>query len=271
MKISAHRFRTSLRWLVVLLALGALVYGLRMSLGPQIPKRFATELSDACRQAVLVVADVETSSAGKLWLLERNDASARWKTAFGPVPVAMGRNGLAWGAGEHGAASPTGFRIKKEGDGCSPAGIFRIPYAFGYAHTAPGLHLKYVPVTATLMGVDDPKSRFYNQVVDAASVERDWTSSETMLREDGLYRWGAFVSHNPANIPAGGSCIFLHIWRGPGAADRGLHCDVGGTSASSPPLARSGSGTAAGADSGGVVSAMYSRRPFGFQWMSREQ
>jgi L,D-peptidoglycan transpeptidase YkuD (ErfK/YbiS/YcfS/YnhG family) len=117
--------------------------------------------------------------------------------------------------GEHHAEAPAGFRVKKEGDGCSPAGIFRLPFAFGYADTAPDLRLKYVPVTSTFTGVDDVKSKYYNQVVDAASVTVDWEGHETMRREDGLYRWGAFDAHNPANVPGGGSCINLHLWRGP--------------------------------------------------------
>jgi D-alanyl-D-alanine dipeptidase len=65
--------------------------------------------------------------------------------------------------------------------------------------------------------VDDAGSRFYNQVVDRQSVAPDWTSSEHMLRPDELYRWGIVVDHNSNPVqPGAGSCIFLHIWRGPG-------------------------------------------------------
>src|SRR5260370_18579336 len=38
-----------------------------------------------------------------------------------------------------------------------------------------------------------------------------------MLRPDELYRWAILVDHNATPpTPGGGSCIFLHIWRGPG-------------------------------------------------------
>jgi len=38
-----------------------------------------------------------------------------------------------------------------------------------------------------------------------------------MLRQDELYRWGILVDHNAGSPVAGnGSCIFMHIWRGPG-------------------------------------------------------
>ena len=38
---------------------------------------------------------------------------------------------------------------------------------------------------------------------------------------DGLYRWGIVVGHNPANQPGAGSCIFIHLWRGPGQPTAG--------------------------------------------------
>jgi D-alanyl-D-alanine dipeptidase len=43
-----------------------------------------------------------------------------------------------------------------------------------------------------------------------------------MLRSDDVYRWGILVDHN-ANppTPGGGSCIFLHIWYGPGQGTSG--------------------------------------------------
>jgi hypothetical protein len=55
------------------------------------------------------------------------------------------------------------------------------------------------------------------EVVDRGTVSPDWTGSERMLRPDELYRWGILVDHNtnPA-VAGGGSCIFMHIWRGPG-------------------------------------------------------
>ena len=38
-----------------------------------------------------------------------------------------------------------------------------------------------------------------------------------MLRDDDLYKWGVFVEHNTKPTkPEYGSCIFFHLWRGPG-------------------------------------------------------
>ena len=69
-------------------------------------------------------------------------------------------------------------------------------------------------------GIDDPKSRHYNRIVDGSAVEaKDWNSSERMRIEP--YRWGAVVGHNWKQVPGAGSCIFLHVWEGPGVATSG--------------------------------------------------
>lgn len=184
-----------------------------------IPALFAPDLPAACRQVLLVTSSCETSISAELRMLER-DATHAWKQMGDVIPVALGRNGLAWGLGEHPASPPPNFRRKHEGDGCSPAGVFRLPFAFGDAPTA-DFKLRYVPVTESLLAVDDPQSRFYNQIIDPAEVTKDWTSTEFMRREDGLYRHGIMVAHNPANLPGAGSCIFMHLWRGPGQPTAG--------------------------------------------------
>lgn len=210
--------------LAVCLAVGA-VWWLRNGDSPRdsgpIPNRFAEDLPDACRQVILVMAANETDHVAKLHLLEKESSEETWSVVSEPIPVTIGRNGLAWGTGEHRSKAPSSFRVKHEGDGCSPAGIFRLPFAFGYAESAPTLKLNYRHVTETLMGIEDIHSAYYNQVVDTTEVKPDWTSRETMRREDGLYEWGAFIANNPQNIPGEGSCIFMHLWIGPDVGTAG--------------------------------------------------
>lgn len=184
-----------------------------------IPALFAPDLSENCRQVLLVLAPDENSICAELRMLERG-ADDAWKQWSETIPVTLGRNGLAWGLGEHKSPPPVNFRIKREGDGCSPAGVFRLPLAFGEAPT-PKCKLRYVPITETLLAVDDPQSRFYNQIVDSAQVTQDWASTEFMRRDDGLYRRGFVVAHNPANQPGAGSCIFIHLWRSQGQPTAG--------------------------------------------------
>lgn len=190
---------------------------------PAIPAMLASSLPKNCRQVVLVLSPEGRSVPARMWMLDRTTGDDDWSVAAGPLAVTLGRNGLAWGEGEHTVSPPAGFPIKQEGDGCSPAGVFEIPFAFGYASAdeAKAVRLRYVPVTDTLAGVDDVNSKFYNQVVDASTVTKDWASNETMLRPDGLYRWGAFIAHNPKGESGRGSCIFFHLWSGPGRPTAG--------------------------------------------------
>ncbi len=204
-----------LLWLLFLVIAGLALFWWMMNRNAAVPRLFARQLPETCGQILLVVTPEERSIVGEMKLLERSDATQPWRLRGGPIPVTVGRNGLAWGRGEHTVAAPAGFRVKQEGDGCSPAGIFRLPFAFGYAASAADIRIPYQPVTKDLFGVDDVKSQYYNQVVDATAVTPDWDSRETMLREDGLYRWGAFVAHNPMHQAGAGSCIFLHLWSGP--------------------------------------------------------
>ncbi len=176
----------------------------------------APSLSANCQQVVLVLAANERSQDARLWRMERS-AGADWKPVGAALAVTWGHQGLAWGTGEHTAPPPAGFRIKHEGDKCSPAGVFRIPFAFGLAPAsdATWLKLPYAPLTPSIVGVDDPKSSHYNQVVDNTKVARDWDSNEPMARHERLYRWGAFIANNPEGRPGLGSCIFFHLWPGP--------------------------------------------------------
>ncbi len=189
---------------------------------PIIPAFLTDDLSPECSQVMLVRSPFATSIHAQLWLLERN-ATQRWNTIKGPIPVTLGRNGLAWGTGEHTCPPPNSFRLKREGDGCSPAGIFQIPFASGMApkNEAQDIRLPYTHLTQAIIGVDDPTSRYYNQVIDATGVERDWATDERMNRYQKVYRWGAFIANNPDAIPEGGSCIFLHLWPRPGRATAG--------------------------------------------------
>lgn len=217
----------SVKWrvLILILLLVATIglwWAFRPEAGPRIPTVFASSLPVNCQQVVLVLSPQERSETARLWLMERSEGQP-WRAAAGPIAVTLGHQGLAWGKGEHTAGPPAGFRIKHEGDKCSPAGVFRIPLAFGLAGAAEASWLKipYTPLTPTIIGVDDPKSKYYNQIVDNTKVERDWDSNEAMARHDKLYQWGAFIAHNPEGTPGLGSCIFFHLWPGPGRGTSG--------------------------------------------------
>ena len=175
-----------------------------------IPDEYAAALPAECLQVALVSADDEQATTGRMWLLER-DPSSTWKTVAGQLPVMLGRHGLAWGQD---SPPPDGRRLKREGDGCAPIGVFTIPTAFGTGVMPHGIKLPYIRCTENHFGIDDLKSRYYNQIVDARQVACDWTSPETMIPSSGCYQLGAVIGHNPRHVPGAGSCIFFHIWQG---------------------------------------------------------
>jgi D-alanyl-D-alanine dipeptidase len=192
----------------------------------------SVRIPDNARQLLTVVVKDWDATDATLTLYGR-DGGGAWQPARPPWPATIGKTGLAWGRGLHGDGSPDRpGPIKHEGDGKSPAGMFAIGPAFGYAASAPaGTKLPYTPLDEHWRCVDDATSAVYNRVLDERTVTKDWTSAEDMRRPDALYTWVVEVKHNAAAVPGGGSCIFLHVWGGPGDPT------VGCTAMAEPQLA----------------------------------
>jgi D-alanyl-D-alanine dipeptidase len=158
---------------------------------------------------VLAIADDWTSTRVTIthWRLVRWWAWEQTGTRWSAV---IGNAGLAWGDGLHGRGAPAGRTgpVKHEGDGKSPAGVFRITQTFGF-EGAPDRRV----LDEGTECVDDAKSASYNQIIERTG-SADWTSSEHM-RDVPQYELGAVIGHNLDRVPGEGSCIFLHIWAGP--------------------------------------------------------
>lgn len=193
-----------------IVALGALLL-----LTAPAPPAWPAELpwSDA-RQLVLVTIPDRDSSQGTLRSFARTDAG--WDEVGAAFPVVIGRSGAAWGIGLHPAQPGP---QKREGDGRSPAGVFRIGTAFGYAESASAA-LPYEPMDANDWCVDVSTSPHYNRIVDARDVGEAAIagSTEPMRRDlhvggDQRYKLGFVIEHNPRNVPDAGSCIFAHVWK----------------------------------------------------------
>lgn len=129
-----------------------------------------------------------------------------WYKTTPNISLAVGRSGLGWGIGI------TDFReiggvIKAEGDGRSPAGVFRLPQAFG---STPFGNFPFIEVSNQTICVDDSQSISYNKIIEMNSRPKDWNSFEKMAIPP--YEIGIEVAHNH-EIPESnaGSCIFIHL------------------------------------------------------------
>ena len=173
----------------------------------------------ATRQLLVVRTESWGSAVGNLQRYQKIDE--KWRAIGKPIPVSVGKNGLAWGRGIYRNAQRA--HAKQEGDGCAPAGIFRLGPAFGYAPRPPaGCKLIYRAITERDYFVDAPAAAEYNRWVTIPArkpnqPEKLWPSFERMKRPDRLYELGIVVQQNDHPVvKGGGSAIFLHVWRNPG-------------------------------------------------------
>jgi L,D-peptidoglycan transpeptidase YkuD (ErfK/YbiS/YcfS/YnhG family) len=162
---------------------------------------------------------------GRLQRYERTAPGQAWKAVGDAVPVVVGKKGMGWGLGIvpvdrlRGANEP----VKQEGDGKSPAGVFSLGTAFGFAEKAPGeWKMPYLALTPSIDCVDDAQSSRYNTIADRSTVTPDWNSAEHMRAVGEAYRWGVVVDQNAAPAKKnGGSCVFMHVWSGAGHGTAG--------------------------------------------------
>lgn len=111
------------------------------------------------------------------------------------------------------ALGPGGItRLKREGDGATPAGRFRILSALWRADKAARPRIAF-PLRAIAPGdlwCDDPKSPLYNRPTRAPCG----FGCETMTRADRLYDVVLILDHNQRpRVRGAGSAIFFHVAR----------------------------------------------------------
>jgi L,D-peptidoglycan transpeptidase YkuD (ErfK/YbiS/YcfS/YnhG family) len=187
-----------------------------------LPALAAAPLEGTTQLVVVTTADWDATE-GTLQAYARTETG--WRPQGEAFTVAVGRSGSAWGIGLHPAQRDA--PQKQEGDGRSPAGVFAIGEAFGYAEKA-DTALPYQPMQESSYCMDVPDSSYYNRIVDAEMVGAEAVegSTEPMRLDlhnqgDVRYREGFVIEHNPKAVPRAGSCIFAHLWRSPGEATSG--------------------------------------------------
>ncbi len=163
-------------------------------------------ISPDTRQILLVTNEgLPSFTPGKVYAMEKT--SSTWRQAMNPFDAVVGRNGFA----------PQGE--KREGDGRTPSGVYRLETAFGYAELI-DTKMPYRQALADDLWVDDPDAPDYNRWVKQHKTKA--ASYEKMRRDDDLYQYGVIIEYNTDPVIKGrGSAIFLHIWKGPGTATAG--------------------------------------------------
>ncbi|SKA99651.1 L,D-peptidoglycan transpeptidase YkuD, ErfK/YbiS/YcfS/YnhG family [Prosthecobacter debontii] len=181
---------------------------------------FATaQIGSSVRQVIVAQASDWNSNTATLQAYQRESARASWQPVFAqPVPVLLGRAGLAWGRGVFNPPR-NGVSMKVEKDWRAPAGVFQLGSLFGYASRPPsGTRWPYIQVGPWDAYVDDSKSPYYNQHVriDPRKGVPPWFEKQRMRLGDAAYKWMLEIRHNqgPA-APGYGSAIFFHVRRGP--------------------------------------------------------
>lgn len=103
---------------------------------------------------------------------------------------------------------------KKEGDGYTPAGLFKLGHAFGIREK-PETKMTYRKVTKDSFWVDDPASRFYNMWIEGRQYA-DWSSAERLSDYPREYAYAVIIEYNTAErLPGRGSAVFLHCGNSP--------------------------------------------------------
>jgi L,D-peptidoglycan transpeptidase YkuD (ErfK/YbiS/YcfS/YnhG family) len=117
-------------------------------------------------------------------------------------PVALGRGGIK--------------ANKREGDGSTPRGTFRLRRLWWRAdrHPRPATRLPARRINADDGWCEDPRDRRYNRPVRIPSR----SNADRLKREDELYDFIIEIDHNARPRVAGrGSAVFIHVAR-PGFA-----------------------------------------------------
>lgn len=151
---------------------------------------------DGGRQLVLAHTASRSSTRGtvELWAL---NTSGTWKRDHRFTSARFGYNGLATASG------------KVEGDGKTPMGQYKIPFAFGTNSKPSGTDIEYRKVDGNDQWCGRSTSPHYNSWMDAPNKSCPAHAAE-VLSDYYQYNYAAVIGYNPKRTPKRGSAIFLH-------------------------------------------------------------
>jgi L,D-peptidoglycan transpeptidase YkuD (ErfK/YbiS/YcfS/YnhG family) len=167
------------------------------------PANLANELRSAPAGSQLITVEAKTMSATHASLRIWRRSGRCWVQAGGPYAARLGRSGLS--------------ANRREGDGTTPAGTFRIhPTIYGN-EADPGVAFRYRRLRCGDWWDEDPASPTYNtfQRVGCGRRPPFAAGSEGLWQDRRAYPYFAVVEFNMRPVvPGRGSGIFLHAQTG---------------------------------------------------------
>ncbi|MYW65097.1 L,D-transpeptidase family protein [Streptomyces sp. SID8379] len=163
--------------------------------GP-LPARMAD--TGAGSQLITAQAPRASSTSGTVtWWDRRPDG--RWVKA-GSAPARFGAKGLVAGT------------KRKQGTNTTPAGLYRLPFAFGNKAAPGGTSVTYRRVRSTSWWCQDNKSRSYNRWTQPRPADCRAAESEHLADYGTQYAYALVIGFNYDRPVRGrGAGIFLHV------------------------------------------------------------
>lgn len=153
------------------------------------------------KQLVTVEAPVARTTYATLRTWKRSGAC--WVAVAGPYPARLGKNGLS--------------ANRREGDGTTPTGTFRIGRTMYGNEANPGVRFQYRRLRCGDWWDEDPTSPTYNtfQHVRCGQKPPFGGASEGMWEQPRPYPYLAVIEYNTRPVvPGKGSGMFLHAQTG---------------------------------------------------------
>ena len=151
-------------------------------------------INEDVSQLIVVFNEVAGDHLATLVAMERADKS--WQPAFESIPAIIGSNGFAM-PGE-----------KREGDGKSPVGLFKLGQLFTYELNV-DTQMPFAQSTPEDKWIDDPESPDYNRHVRGPTSANTY---ENLKLKSDHYKYCMVIRYNTDPVVKGkGSAIFLHL------------------------------------------------------------
>jgi L,D-peptidoglycan transpeptidase YkuD (ErfK/YbiS/YcfS/YnhG family) len=167
------------------------------------PQNLAGKLDAPASAKQLITVEAKVAKTTHAMLRTWRRAGGCWVAVAGPYPARLGKSGLS--------------SNRREGDGTTPAGTFRIGRTMYGNEPNPGVRFRYRRLRCGDWWDEDPSSPTYNtfQHVPCGKKPPFGGASEGMWEQPRPYPFLAVIEYNtrPA-VPGRGSGMFLHAQTG---------------------------------------------------------